>query len=266
MTRLAVVGSSHMGTIRQSDARIRAACPGLEIAYFGLPGAPFRRARRDVDGVLRVDAENQAEARMIRRINGADAFDLGPFDHIWIVGFRFGLGTVLALLKRFDVLEMGRTGLPNTISEAFFWAAMQAEIDRSCDVIAANYGPDQRITISPAPYPAEKAREKGPHHEPPLAHVLQHPECDRIFARFEGMIGASLTARGYRFLPQPPATLAAPFATQSAHLLGARDFRDTSVELTDLRHMNAEYGFALFRAFAELHPALGCFIASTETS
>lgn len=266
MTRLAIVGSSHIGAIRQADDKITLACPNLDVTYFGLPGAPFRRACRGEDGVLRVNATSDAQARMIRRINGVQELDLGPFDHIWVVGFRFGLGKVLRLLKRYDVLEMRRTGRQGTVSEAFFWAAVQAETEHICAAIFANYGADTRISISPAPYPAQKASEPGPHFEPALTHILHHPERDRIFVGFEDRIARGLAARGYRFQPQPRQTLAAPFATCSEYLRGAVDFRDSSAASTDLRHMNADYGFTLFHAFAELHPAFGCSIASTDTS
>lgn len=120
--------------------------------------------------------------------------------------------------------------------------------------------------MSLAPYAAEQARQMGPHRDAPLAHMLTHPARDRTFAAYETMVGKCLAARGYRLQPQTCIARAAPYATRSDYLHDARDFHDTSAKLTDLRHMNADYGFALFRAFAELHPVLGCFIASTQTT
>lgn len=252
MTRLAVIGSSHVGCVRQCDDQIRATHPGLELAYFALPGAPFRRAARDQDGdIFRAYPDNPREAALVEKINGATEIDLGPFDHIWVIGHRYGMGRILRLFMKFDVLEMGRTGQPRTVSEAFMTAAMAGEIAASCARIKAQFGDDARITCSAAAYPAQKARQPGKFHEPPLAHILTHPDRDAIFARFEDQIGKALAAEGYGHLRQPADTLAAPFATQTRFLRDARDFRDTSREAGDLRHMNAEYGFRLFQAYAE---------------
>jgi len=251
MTRLAIVGSSHVGAIRQNDVAIRAAHPGLDIAYFALPGAPFRRAGRDADGVFRAHPAGPAEARLIERINGATTLDLRPFDHVWTVGHRYGLGRILRLYLNFDVLEGARTGRAGTVSAAFAAAATAAEIAASTARIAAQFGADPRLICTPAPYPAQSARQPGPHHEPPLAHILGHPDRAEIFAEFEAGIVAALAARGFGALLQPEDTRAQPFATQTRFLRDARDFRDPARQTADLRHMNAAYGMRLFQGFAD---------------
>ncbi len=265
MTRLAVIGSSHMGTVRQSDAAIRAACPALEIGYFGMPGAPFQRISVDEAGILRVRAD-AAEADTIRAINGCDHFDLNGYDLIWVIGPRFGLGHILRPLLKLDILELGRTGAAQSVSWGLYQAHIRAEVDAITASMRAKLGGDARVTLTPAPYPAETARRRGPHHEPPLANILNHPGRDRIFAHYEAEIARSVAAAEFGHLAQPAATRSAPFATDPAYLRGAVDFRDGSAPAKDLRHMNAAYGLACFAAFAQLHPALGCSIPTSTDS
>lgn len=253
MTRLAIVGSSHVGAIRQCDDYLRKHWPGVQIDYFALPGAPYRRAERTPDGIFHARPANPAEAKLIARINGATEIDLTPHDLIWVTGNRYGLGRVLGLLAKYDILEMPRTGRKAVISQAFFNAAMRAEIDASCDRIATQFGRDKRLIFTPAPYPAETVREKGPFHEAALTHIFTHPERDAIFALYEAKIRDALAARSFGFMAQPPQTLAAPFATKAKYLNDARDFRDPTARLKDARHMNADYGLALTQSFAELH-------------
>ena len=81
--------------------------------------------------------------------------------------------------------------------------------------------------------------------------MLKHPDRDAIFAGFEATIRETLADKGYRCLTQPEATRAGPFVTSNDYLRDARDFRDPTQKTEDLRHMNAEYGFQLFVAYAE---------------
>lgn len=266
MTRLAIVGSSHTGALRQAEAAIRENRPDLEIAWFGLPGAPFRRVKVNRHGVLRLDPVDASQRPLVRRINGSARFDLNDRDLIWVVGNRFGMGRITTLFLHYDVLGMARTGRPQVISRPFLEAAITAEVETSCTRLETQFGTDRTLVVTPAPYPAEAACAPGPGHEPPLANIYAHPDGPEIMALFHAAIRAGLTARGWGVVLQPEATLAGPFATKSAYLSGARDFRDPRRTIDDCRHMNADYGLAQFRAFAELHLCGGSTIGDTQDS
>lgn len=257
MTRLAIVGSSHVGAIRQAAPRIEALYPGLKIGYFALPGRPFRSMYVDGAGILRFRPETDAEGRAARKVNGAEHLDLGPFDRVWVIGNRFEFGRIMRLFLEHDVLEWPRTGRARTMSETFGCTVLETMIDRSCTRIGDRFGSDPRVVLTPAPYLGASARTEGEGFDRWMSKLFDHPNGERLQTLFERTIRDRLKSRGYGFMAQPPGTLAAPFATRAEYLRDARDFQDPGRRLNDLRHMNADYGFEVFRAFAELHLGKG---------
>ena len=230
--RLAVVGSSHIGPLREAAETIAARIRGLEVRFFGLPGGMFRQCRMD-GGVFVSRPRTPAEARTVRKINGADRIDLDEADLIWAVGYRFGYGAVLQ----------------GWIDGKEPEAKMRAEVATSVDHIVAQFGAEPRLVLSPAPYPALRTRAAGPHHEARMAKIQRHPERDAIFAAFEETITRMVGTAGYGIVLQPTHTRGSAFATDNDYLRGARDF-ETRERTEDLRHMNGAYGLALFEAFA----------------
>ena len=257
MTKLAIVGSSHVGAIRQAAPRVLAEYPGLQVGWFALPGAPFRRMQVDGDGVLQFEAANGAEKQTARRVNGDICLDLKGFDQVWVVGNRFEFGRIMRLFLEHDVLEWPSTGAKCTMSEAFGLRVLNTLIKRSCDRIKGRFGDDTRVVLTPGPYFSETALTEGVGFDKWMSALFVHPHAAKLEALFEATIRDQLAARGYGFLPQPAETRALRFATKAEYLSDARDFRDLDRKLADLHHMNADYGYALFKSFAELHLAKG---------
>lgn len=228
--RLAIVGSSHVGAIKEAEAAIRAAHLTLQISWFAVPGGAFRRCRMLGQSFV-ADPQSTAEADRIRALNGDLSIDLGDVDHVWAIGYRFGFGAALGAYLA------GENGQVADIVAA------------SVAGIAAQWG-DQALTISPAPYPALRARAPGPKQEPRLRDILRSRARDAQFTHFEDTITRALADTPYKFLPQPDQTRAAPFATANQFLQGARDFQTGHPLQGDLRHMNRAYGRALFEEFA----------------
>lgn len=233
MIRVAVLGSSHVGAIKEAVPEISAAFPDIKLEFFAVPGGAFRRCLLR-GGVYRAKPANDAEARLIVKVNGDLSLDLAPFDEIWVVGYRFGYGAVLQAWINGDDPS----------------GEMRAEVAASVARIQQQFGSDDRITMTPAPYPALRTRAPGPKHEARMAHIQRHPDRDAIFASYQSLLQSDIAAAGYGCVLQPEETRAAPFATANTYLNGAVDFRHGQPLDGDLRHMNSAYGKAVFTAFA----------------
>ncbi len=253
--KLAIVGSSHVGAVRQAAPRVLADYPTVEIAWFALPGAPFRRMQVDEGGVLRIRDATPGDHQVSRKVNGDVCLDLAPFDRIWVIGNRFGFGRIVRLFLEQDVLEWPRTGRPRGMSLAFGARVLETLVEEACARIEGRFGRDPRLVVTPAPYFSETALTEGEGADKWMSKIFVHPHAARIEAMFETAIRERLAARGMGFMAQPQDTRARHMATGAEFSRDARDFRDTGRRLTDLRHMNAAFGAKLFRAFAELHLA-----------
>ncbi len=255
MSRVAIVGSSHVGAIRQASPRIEVEFPGHQFTYFALPGAPFRRMQVDADGTLRIGAATEAEKKLSRRVNGDIHLDLRPFDHVWVIGNRYGFGRIMRLFLEHDVLDWAPTGRDRTMSLAFGTRVLETLVEEACARIEGRFGRDPRLVLTPGPYFSESALEKGEGFDRWMSKIFIHPHAATIEAKFEAAIRDRLDARGMALLMQPPQTRALHLATRAEYIRDARDFGNLDRRLTDLHHMNAEFGYQLFRAFAELHLA-----------
>lgn len=233
MTRVCIIGSSHVGALKQAQPQIKDAFPGVQLAYFAVPGGVFRRCELR-NGILKSRPANDREAAMVININGELTMDLSDFDHIWIIGHRYGFGAVLQAWIDGEGAHEKMTQL----------------VHDSIDRIADQFGRDDRITLTPAPYPALRSRAPGPNQERRMAQIMRHPDRETIFDAFETTITTGLNTAGYRALLQPSATRAAPFATNNSYLNEAVDFQTGERLDGDLRHMNSAYGAALFHHFA----------------
>lgn len=264
MTRILVLGTSHMGAVRSARDDIKTAFPMLEVDYFGLPGARFAAGRVDGNGVFAPDAADVQAWKLSQKINGREQVDLSTYDNVFLIGPKFRLYWLLRTVARYDIAEWRPAGRPAMVSEAFLVAALTAQCDNAVAELQTQFGTGFRVAIAPAAYPAEVVTQSGPHHEHPFEQMLAHPCRDRLYTLHQEMIADAVGAAGFGYVPQPVETHAGAFLTRSEYLSGAEDFRDPSRPLTDKRHMNAAYGFNLFKAYAfqelglspEKHPKL----------
>lgn len=251
MRRILVIGNSHMAALRSAKDRIAAAYPMLDITYFGVPGNRFNASDVGLDGVFRTAADDPKARRMAKKINGRADIDLQQFDNVLVVGPRFRLMRVLRMTERTEVAEWARGNGDRLVSEAFFDAGLRRLAQDGADEVAVQFATSHPITVAAAAFPTEDVLQGGPFHDRLLAEVSGHIHCGRIFRRYQKAVHDALLNNGLRYLPQPDETLAGPFLTNRAFATEATDLRDGDRPVADKRHMNAEYGFLLFQAYAK---------------
>lgn len=239
MTRVLVLGNSHAATLRRAFPQIAQAHPHLTLTFWGLPGGAFEKATTGPDGRLRPDPTDRVSLRKTDQWAIADSVDLGTYDHIFLVGLRYGLRTAYALMRGLQPLDWGRRDGAQGVSPGLLRAALRAEIDASLAAQAARTPYDARYTLMPAPYPAAQVLRRGTLHEPVTTAAATLARAPELMAMYEGEMLAAHAAMGVAFAPQPRATLARPLLTQDLHL------EDPA---RDARHMNAGYGLTAFQA------------------
>ncbi|MGD9919545.1 MAG: hypothetical protein AB7U46_16155 [Paenirhodobacter sp.] len=243
--KILVLGTSHSGTIRLARPEIAQAFPGLDLTFYGLPGAAFLTARCEggVFGPARGDRFGRAKAR---KWNDTPEIDLAPFERIFCVGDRFQLMTMARLIGGHDILEEpGRAERP-LISTAAAEALIDGLVGARVAKLAALFGPDPRFCFQPAPFPLALTRNTGPGHERALSALATHASAARWIAFYEAAIARHLAAAGYRFLPQPE-------ETRSEACFSLDRFARPPVagaKKPDYRHLDAGYGAQAFADYA----------------
>ncbi len=246
--KVAVVGTSNIGAIKYAEAQIAAEHPSLKVTCFGLPGGKFDGAHT-MDSQFGPDRADHGAMKLARRVNGAPTIDLMAFDHILVIGDTLGMPHTLWTAASYDIADWpSRTGR-QLLSEPAFRAAVTEAIATRADHLRSQFA-DRPIHVALAPYPTTAVVPKGEHHQMPYAAMATHPEAARIQTLFNDALTRILSDRHMTFVPQPSETIASPFLTKEPYGHGSMDFRNEGRLLDDHRHMNADFGASLFRAFA----------------
>ena len=255
MTRVLVIGSSHVAAWRGAADRFAAERPDLAVDFFGVRGPLFQGGAVGADGHFTVPLRDDRDRDFVTATNGATSVDTRPHDRLVMVGHRFDFPVVLALLADHDVLERPRTGAPRLIGEALLRdtieATVVASVGEAARAVAAFDGP---VVFAPAPYPARSILERGDDY--PLARMLRafwsRPDADAIAGLWRDRVAAEMQRHGHALLVQPAALCDGPYATPARFAARAAAL-DGALGITDHRHMNADFGLAMLDAFAQNH-------------
>lgn len=246
--KVAVIGTSNIGAIKYAQDRIAMAHPSLELTCYGLPGGTFDKARTIAD-CFGPDGTDPAAVKLARQINGAATLDLSPFAHILVIGDTLGMPATLWTALSYDIADWPtRTGR-DLLSLPAFRATIQDAIAPRADHLSTQFG-DRPLHVALAPYPTTAVVPRGAHHQQPYAGMATHPHRAEVHTLYRAALADALRARNMAFVPQPDETVASPFLTSDHFGQGAMDFRRKGRLLDDHRHMNADFGASLFRAFA----------------
>ena len=247
--KIAVVGTSNIGAIKYAEAQIAVEHPALQITCYGLPGRGFDEAKVNETLVFQPNQYDSRLCKVAQRVNGCAGLDLTTFDHILVIADTLGMPATLWTAASYDIADWpARTGRA-LLSEPAFLSAMHEAITPRADHLRSQFA-DLPIHVALAPYPTTAVVPKGDHHQMPYAAMAHHPEAARIQRLYRAALTRALAARNMIFVPQPDETIASPFLTKEPYGHGSMDFRAEGRLLNDHRHMNADFGASLFRAFA----------------
>lgn len=239
MTRVAIIGNSHVGAYLQAQAAIEAAFPTVELSFFALPRHSFSSCSLDDDGVL--SAQEPPAGGLPDRI------DLSKMDHILMVGQGFGREGLDSLVQDFDVLGLAPQGHARSVSLPLVSEYTNFRVERYCRKLARFLHEDPRCVVAPTPFPAldmpQWAREQGG--------WLDHPDAERLTTIWLDAVIWHMSRLKYGLMPQPASLVAAPGRSPAAYARAAALPKGQTPTAADFTHMNADYGFEHFSAYAQ---------------
>lgn len=258
MTKLLIIGSSHVGAYKNAAEEFATIYPQVELSFFGVRAPLFLTGKMDEAGVFTPPLRDDKDRDFVAATNGSHTVDASGFDHLLLVGHRFDFNAVATLMEHHDLLDGARTGRPRVISRTFFEEVLAQAVTAAVEQATAPIAPyGKPVTYAMAPYPARSITERGDSYE--LARLMgtfwQRSDASELVQLWLDAVHAALTAKGHRLLQQPEALNAAPYATRPEYAARAAAL-DGALGKTDHRHMNADYGLAMLCTFAELHLGL----------
>lgn len=266
MTKMLIIGSSHVGAYKNAAKAFSAIYPEVELDFFGVRGPLFLTGRMNKKGVFTPPLKSEKDRAFVAATNGTHSIDASGYDHLLLVGHRFDFNTTASLLEEHDILEGARTGKARLISRALFDEVLQHSVSVAVKQATAPIAPYGRpATYAMAPYPASSIIERGEGYE--LARLLgafwQRSDAADIVGDWLDAVRKGLSDAGHTLLAQPEALNAAPHATRPEYAARAAAL-DGALGRTDHRHMNADYGLAMLCAYAETHLGLNPQMADTK--
>ncbi len=255
MTRLLIIGSSHVGALKNAEETFLAGRPDLALDFFGLRAPAFLKSRMDAEGVFHPPEQDEDGRDLILKANGALTVATAGYDHVMLIGYRFGFPEVASLLERHDILGLTDAGHPATIDLALVEDMIDTMISASLGEVLAALAPANRsLTMCLAPYPSKSIASRAPRME--LARELvafwDHPGANHVFEMWLSRLRSQIEAAGHTLLEQPYRTVAGPFATKPMFARAPDNFDGSAMKGTDHRHMNAEFGLTVLTSFARM--------------
>jgi len=250
MTKLKIVGNSHVAAFKAALDGMAEQLVGTEVSYFAWsegPGwsSPLRLGGGKclAFGTPSRPASSKIE-QFLLRVNGATKTNLADQDVVVLVGHYGARGALPYLLADHDIDGLREVGAPRRMSAAAF--------DRFIDALAeATLPPSEwwhwdgtTVYVLPAPLVAETCRETQEARFAVWRKLDRAPEgFSEALQIFNARITARCVEKGLIYVPQPEATITsdglltrAEFKTGAVMVGSGRAYAET-----DHFHMNAEY-------------------------
>jgi hypothetical protein len=259
MTRVLIIGSSHVGAYKNASDAFSALYPEVEVSFFGVRSPLFMEGRMNGQKRFAVKPRDAKDAKFVTATNGALDVDASAQDHLLMVGHRFAFTDIATLLEEHDVLESVRTGCPRVISETMLRDVIGSLITTTVEQATSAIAPfGKRAVFAMAPYPASTLVERGQGYAMArkLGAFWARPDAVWLFEMWRDALITALEAQGHGLLEQPQMLNDGPFATKPQFATQAAALNGAQLGKTDHRHMNADYGLAMLCTYAEAHLGL----------
>ncbi len=184
MTRIAILGNSHIAAYKAALPLISNRFPDTEVTLFGVNNADFHAKSIDHSNPLRVRSQQDAQTGGMIDIKGPVELDLSGFDRILLVSHGFYLPSYYSILATHDVLDLSAAGHSQSISLGCLTKAMQLRTTAYRKKLQRFYKPDSRFVIMQMPFPAQLAVQKIPD----IAGTARQPDADLLMTLFNRIV------------------------------------------------------------------------------
>ncbi|MCB1389397.1 MAG: hypothetical protein KDK12_09725 [Rhodobacteraceae bacterium] len=241
MTRVAVIGNSHVGALKLAWRRFADSRADITLRFFASFGDTYRKLRLDEHrhyGALDADRFAEDELDSLRQLNRRLTINLRSFDVVVNVGApAFQVHDLPTLVQRTDIDGLAEIGAPLLLSHACYEAFLADLVAEALPGPEWRNWEETRLLMVPPPRYAE------------IALPADDPEPARqraAKARLDALLTQAMDGIGARYVPQPDETLADNGLTQRRFNRGAVGARVNRTR-DDPTHMNEDYGALQWR-------------------
>ena len=261
MTKLLMIGNSHVAALRLGWPLAAAELPGLVPDLFGAHARNIVNLEDAGGGELRMSGNPFWHFEAGQEPDRATSIWPANYDAVAIVGCDFGPLNVFRTYRRYHF--NGLTGRrKQALTRELFRRAVRISMDESAAVFLVNLIRtvcDKPILLLPTPMPAENgyADTEKTSMEPWQAAVEAKDDAP-LLAIYDELC-QRMRRQGITVIAQPALTLATPMST-------LQEYSDDSVRLradeqmlhpeNDYFHMNARYGALMWHEIARVAAAL----------
>jgi len=255
ITRIKVVGNSHVASLMRGWECLAPDFPGVELSFFASGSSLFDTLT--LDSKLRFGIHDTRGFKkyhidkLIRRF-GATTVDLSGFDAVMLVGHGCGRKPFLNAFGNYSIDNLReRAGKPR-MSEPAFMALAAA--------LTGKYRPGPewrnwsrpRLFLLPAPVPRESCPADDPRYTPWARFAAETITAGLPNVEFlnlhDRLLGQRLREVGIGYVGRPPEVVAQSGLTPDHFGFNrSRLGGDLSGEADDFHHMNAEFGALMLR-------------------
>lgn len=257
MTRIAVIGNSHVASLRNGWEQVGHRHDAIHLDFFAAPHPGFNEL--ELGPGLRFGIPEGGvgarTARLIRTINGRDAIDLGEFDLVFWAGFRWPAMALAAVGGHFEIDGLGGGDAALVMSEPAFDAVLADLIDGMLPPSAwRGWSRPRLVCLSQASFCETCLADERAIFDPWRIAQRGDRVLPRVIETFFDRAARRFADCGIALLRQPATTLAPSGLTETCHRIGAtRLVNGAPQPATDQAHMNAAFGGAyLDAALADL--------------
>lgn len=247
MTKICMIGNSHVAAMRLAWDKVAAEYPMVEALIYGAHARNLVTVQADAHKELQFDGPPLWSFRAGNDPGRARSIPLGDSDAIVIVGCDFGPSCVFRTYKRYHFAGLnGRR--KQALTRDYFKRAVTAAVDESAagvlaKAIKAAIGTP--VMLVPAPLPAESGFTDFDKTKMEPYRAAQDAGDGPKLMEVYGEVCDELRNRGLQVMRQPEVTTASPLSS-------LQRYSDNSVRLradddalhpeNDYFHMNEEYG------------------------
>lgn len=248
LRRVAVIGNSHIGALRNGWRASAGDFPGISLTFFGAIGRSLRELALEGRALVPMSGAVRDTMRMTSR--GLERIDLDAYDEVVVVAMEFSLRRLLRLHQthRHPGLA-GGANAPHLVSRAAFRMALSDALDGTVALQLVrrirSVDPDKPLRLVPQP----RRRRGGAACEPGTVGMDVRTEDAPILCALFDEVSAEVCARaGAAFCPQPPETIEQWIWTAPEYGDDAANVSGAPTAAGDLEHMGERYGRAVLRS------------------
>lgn len=256
MTRLAIVGNSHVGALKRAWDEMAPKPEDVDLTFFAVPDKLRRHFRLTGDLVYaprpRIRSEQPVIVETAEKINGASSIALAGLDAVVLYGGSLLQSEFATVIGTYDVDGYRAAGAPRRMSRAAFEAFCDSYAEATLPSARWFGTRIPRLAAFPRPLPAEGAEASSNPLLAPWRAVAARPDGARAMVERLFIAMAAAHARhGIDFLRQPPETLMANGLTSGDYTKGSSRLNNERHPDEDVSHMNARYGALCLRSILD---------------